>query len=97
MITKIRLISKFLTSKPGKQTIEIHILLNISRREGNQAIKLGQLIECNMRNIFLENPYTKCGGETLPRLISEKSKLNISLNINSLYFYSVPFIASPSR
>ena len=41
-------------SQPGKQTIAIHILPNISRSEGNQTIKFGQLIEYNMRNIFSE-------------------------------------------
>ena len=29
-------------------------------------MKFGQLIEYNMRNIFLEKLYTKCGGETIP-------------------------------
>ena len=29
-------------------------------------MKFGQLIEFNMRNIFVEKPYTKCGGETIP-------------------------------
>ena len=43
-----------MTSQGGKQTIAIHILTNIFRSEGNQAMKLGQLIEYNMRNIFLE-------------------------------------------
>ena len=41
-------------------------------------MKFGQLIESNMRNIFLEKPYTECGGETRPRPFSEKLKLNIS-------------------
>ena len=63
-----------MTSQPGKQTIEIHI------SKGNQNMKFGQLIECNMRNIFLEKSYTKCGGETSPRRFSEKLKLNISLD-----------------
>ena len=35
-------------------------------------MKFGQLIECNMRNIFVEKSYTKCGGEAIPRLFSEK-------------------------
>ena len=43
-----------------------YILTDISRRKGNQAIKFGQLIECNMKNIFLEKSYAKCGGETIP-------------------------------
>ena len=37
-IKKIRLISKFMTSQPGKQTITIHILTNILRSKGNQTM-----------------------------------------------------------
>ena len=48
-----------MTSQPGKQTIAIQILPNISRSKGNQAMKFGQLKECNMRNIFLERSCTK--------------------------------------
>ena len=43
-------------------------------------MKLGQLIEYNMLNIFLEKSYAKFAGETIPRLFSKKSKLSISLN-----------------
>ena len=43
----------------------IHILSNISRSKSNHTTKFGQLIECNMRNIFLEKTYTKSGGGTL--------------------------------
>ena len=39
-------------------------------------MKLGQLIEYNMRKIFLEKLYTKCGGETT----SKKLKLSMSLD-----------------
>ena len=67
LIKKIRLISKFLTSQPGKQKIAIHILPNISRSKGNQKIKFGQLIEYNIRNIFIEISYTKRGAETILR------------------------------
>ena len=69
-----------MTSQPGKQTIVIHILRNISRSKGNQTKKFGHFIECNMRNIFLEKSYTKCGGETSLRPFSEKLKLSISLD-----------------
>ena len=41
-----------MTSQPGKQTIAIHILPNISRIKGNQTMKFGQLIEYGMRNVF---------------------------------------------
>ena len=56
-----------MTSEPGKQAIAIHILPNISRIKGNQTLIFGQLIEYNMRNIFLEKAYTKYGGKTIPR------------------------------
>ena len=69
-----------MTSQPCEQTIVIHILPNISRSKGNQTMKFGQLIECNMRNIFLEKSFTNCVGETSPRPFSEKVKLSISLD-----------------
>ena len=30
-------------------------------------MKLGQLLEYNMRNIFIKKSYTQCAGETIPR------------------------------
>ena len=60
-------------SHPGLQTIAIQILPDISRSKGSQTMKFVQLIECNMRNIFLEKSYTKCGAETSPRPFSEKN------------------------
>ena len=52
-------------SRPGKQTITIHILPSISKSTDNQIIKYSQLIKYNTRNIFLEKSYTKCGGKTI--------------------------------
>ena len=47
-------------------------------------MKFGQLIEYNMRNSFLEKPYTTCGGEASPRhFYKKKSKLSISLDRQS--------------
>ena len=43
-------------------------------------MKYGQLIEYNMRNIFLEKSFTKCGGDTIPSPFSNKSKLKLSLD-----------------
>ena len=77
LIENIRLISNVMTSQPGQQTILIHILSSISRSKSNQSIKFGQLIECNTRNIFLENSCPNCGGETSPGTFSEKLKLSI--------------------
>ena len=61
-----------MTSQPGKQTIIISIFQEV------KVIKqcgFGQLIEYNMKNIFIEKSYTKCDRETISRPFSEKSKL----------------------
>ena len=76
-------------SQPGKQKISIQILPTISRSKDKQTMKFGQLIEYNMRNIFLEKSYTKCGGETITRLFSKKSKLRISLDQQYKFLYSL--------
>ena len=69
-----------MTWQPGYKTISMHLLTNISRSKGNQAVKFDPLIEHNMRHIFLKKSYTRCGGETIPRALTKKSKLSISLN-----------------
>ena len=38
-------------------------------------MKSGQLIENNVSNIFVEKSYTKCAGETIPRPLSKKIKV----------------------
>ena len=43
-------------------------------------MEFGQLIEYNIRNIFLVKSYAKYGGETVPWPFYKKSKLSISLN-----------------
>ena len=43
-----------MASRPGSQTIAIHILHDILQSKGNQTMKFGQLIEYNKRNIFLQ-------------------------------------------
>ena len=73
----------------------IHIFPNISRSKGNQTMKFSQLIDFNMRNIFLEISYKKYGGGTCPRPFSEKLKLS-DLWINSVNFYTVCFYCMPS-
>ena len=67
----IRLVSNFMTSQPGKQTIVIPVLPNISKGKGNQTMRFNQLIEYIMRNAFLEKSYKKCSGETSPRSLSK--------------------------
>ena len=54
-------------SEPGSLTIAIHILPNISQSKGNQAMKFGQLIKYNKRNIFLQKSCRKWGRETSSR------------------------------
>ena len=58
----------------------MHILPNILRSKGNQAMKLGQLIDYRMKNVFLGKSYIKNGGEATSRLFYYKSKLSISLD-----------------
>ena len=79
-----------MTSQISKKIIKIQRLANISRSTANQAMKRGQLIGYNMKNIFLEKPYTKCGGETSSRPISKNLKLsmNLSLDQQSEHLYS---------
>ena len=62
----IKKISNLMTSQTGKQIIKIYILPNILRSKGNQTMKFGQLIERNMKNLFLEKSNTKFGRETSP-------------------------------
>ena len=62
----------------------------MSRSKDNQTMKFGQLKGHNMRNILLQKINTKCGGETIPRPFSKKSK-SCYLWINSLKFCTVCF------
>ena len=48
-------------------------------------MKFGQLIEYNMRNIFVEKSYSECAGETIPRPLS-KNENWAYLCINSVEF-----------
>ena len=87
-----------MTSQPGWQTITIHILANISRSKRNQTMELGQLVEYNKRNIFLQKLWRKWSREfsSRPFLIFWKSLLakskwfatyfqNISIALNLAY------------
>ena len=96
-LDKIWLISNIMTSQSGQQTIVIHILFNISRSKGNHRMKFGQLIECNMRDIFLEKSYTKCEAETSPKPFSEKLKLSISQDQQSKVLHSFVLLNAKLR
>ena len=54
-------------------------------------MKVGHLIECNTRNIFLEKSYSKYGGELFPDVFL-KTQNWAYLQINSLKFYIVSFL-----
>ena len=50
---------------------------------------MSHLKEYNMRNIFLEESYLKCGGETSPKPFPKKSNLGISLGQYSKILHSL--------
>ena len=54
LIKTIRLISKFVTSQPGKETFAMHILPSISKSKGNQTMKFGQLINITWGTFFFK-------------------------------------------
>ena len=59
-------------------------------------MKFGQLIEYN-RNIFVEKPYTKCGGGNIPRPFSKKSKLDVSLDQQLKVLYGLSLLYANMR
>ena len=64
-------------------------MLNNSGSKGNKTMKLDQLLEYNMGNIFLRKSYTKCGRETISRPFSKESNLSISHDQGSKILYSL--------
>ena len=56
-------------SQAGTQTITLYLLPDISESKDNQTMEFGQLIEHNVRNIFLRKSCRKWGGETSSRPI----------------------------
>ena len=53
-------------------------------------MKFGQLVEYNIRNIFLEQSYTKCGEKTIRRPFLKNQNWEYLWN-NSLKFYTICF------
>ena len=49
---KLTLITQYMTSPTEQKTVTIHILPNILRSKGNQAIEFSQFIKFCVRNIF---------------------------------------------
>ena len=83
LIRKKIFILKFMTSKPGKQTITIHISSNISRSKLQSDNEIRSVNERHHETHFLEKSYTKCGRETIPRPFFKKSELSIFLDQQS--------------
>ena len=69
-----------MTSETGEHIITIHILYSISASKENQTMEFSRLIKYKMRNIFLEELYTKCGVEASPCPFYKKSNLSTSLD-----------------
>ena len=84
------LISKFMTSQTVQEIIRIHILPNIFRSKSNHTMTFCQLMEYNVRNIFLQKLCTKCGGEASSRPFY-KNQNWAYLWTNSLKCYKVCF------
>ena len=86
LIRKIRLISKFINLLRSLLITLLNKQMLCTYYPISQEVKairqwnFGQLLEYNMRNIFVEKSYTKCGEETIPRSFSKKLKLSISLD-----------------
>ena len=78
-----------MTAQPRKQTTAIQILSKISKRKDNQAIKFGQLIEYNIRNIFVKN-YTQNVEAKLfqDSFVKNQNSAYLWIN-NSLVLYSL--------
>ena len=90
------MISKFMRPSTGKLKITKHILSNISRTEDNQSMKFGQLIECNVRNIFLQKLCRKWHrvSSSRPLFVFYKASYEVKasdqhLSFNVFWWYSI--------
>ena len=81
-----RLIPELMTSQAGQKLIGIHILSNISRIKCNQAMKFGELIENNVRNIFLKKSYRRWGTKASSITLSVFKELYLSSTLVLIYF-----------
>ena len=53
LIRRLGLTSKFMTTHTGQPIITRQIISNISKSKDNQSMKFSQVIEYNVRNVFL--------------------------------------------
>ena len=79
-----------MTSQTGKQIITIHVLPNISRSKGNQAMKFGQLIDAKWEIFSLKNHTQNLMKKLVPDLFIKNWNW-ACLWINSIKFYAICF------
>ena len=79
-----------MTPQTGKQTTAIHTQPNISRSIDHRTMKFGQLIENNMKNIFMKNNAQNLVEKLIPGPFL-KNQNSAYLWINNLKFYRVCF------
>ena len=70
----------------GQQTITLHVLPNISRSKGNQAIKFGQLIQYSVKNVFSEIMQKLRSGEWFQTSFFEKALYKVKASCQHLSF-----------
>ena len=70
-------------------------MANIWRSKGNQTVKVGHIIEYNMKTILNKKSFLKCDRETIPDLFLKYQNWAY-LWINSLKFYTVCCYCMPS-
>ena len=91
MIWKINVIWKIMASLPRKQRTTIHLLPNILISSDNQIIKLSQLIEYMLRNIFVEKPFKKTWWRNYYEALFLRNQNWAYILDNSLMYYAVCF------
>ena len=65
--------------------------------KGNQTMKFGELMEHNMKNIFLQKLCTKYGGENSSRLFLKKRKKNGHISASAVWnFIQFAFVVYSS-
>ena len=66
LVRNIRLISKLWRPNLVKKQLQ-YIYWPISKKQKQSVKNFGQLLKCDIRNIFLEKSYTKWGEKNIPR------------------------------
>ena len=70
-----------MTLSTGQQIITIHTLRNISKSKSTQTVRLGQLTEYKVRNIFSQISCQKWDSENSSRPLLKTSSWHLSFNV----------------